>query len=77
MAAPTVVGSIIAIDSSDQTGSQSITVPAGADLCLLCAAYYDDAATGGINTASLNGSSLHRLRKYLTLLIMVALQFGD
>lgn len=57
MTAPSIVGSIQTINSNGQSGSQSVTVPAGATYCLLLAAYYDDAETGGINTATLNGAS--------------------
>lgn len=66
MTAPVIVGSIQVINSNGQSGSQSVTVPAGADCCLLCAAYYDDAATGGINTASLNGASFVSVAEIFT-----------
>lgn len=57
MPAPSIVGSIQSINSNGQSGNQAITVPSGANYCLLCAAYYDDAATGGLDTTTLNGVS--------------------
>ncbi len=64
MTVPSVVGSIVEINSNDSSGSQSVTVPSGAALCLLFAGYWANADGRDLTSASLGGAGFTKVDGY-------------
>jgi hypothetical protein len=60
----TRTGTVTTIENSNQTGSQSVTVPADATLCVVMAAFYRNATNWiAANPVSLNSVNLSTLKK--------------
>ena len=55
MTAPAIVGSIVGINSTATSGSQSVTVPAGANACILFTGFWNSSRQ--LSSASLGGNA--------------------